>query len=50
MPQSSKDNNGGKNHPAKDGGRSAAKPADKAPKNPHSPVGAQNKGEKKTTP
>lgn len=50
MPQSTKDSNGGKNHAAKDAGRSAAKPADKASKNPQSPTGPQNKGEKKTTP
>ena len=50
MPESTKDSKGGKTHAAKDSGRSAAKPADKASKNPQSPTGAQNKGEKKTTP
>jgi hypothetical protein len=50
MPQSTKDSQGGKNHAAKESGRSAARPADKPEKNPQSPTGAQNKGEKKTTP
>lgn len=50
MPQSTKDSSGGKHHAAKDGGRQAAKPADKPEKNPQPATGAQNKGEKKTTP
>ncbi len=50
MPQSTKDSNGGKNHAAKDGGRVPARPGGKPEKNPQSPIGAQNKGEKKTTP
>ena len=50
MPQSNKDNHGGKNHPARDSGRRSAQPADKSAKNPNSPTGPQNKGKKKTTP
>ena len=51
MPQNTKDNKGGKNHPVKDtgaGGKHAGK--GKADNKPGSPVGSQNKGEKKTTP
>lgn len=50
MPQSTKDSKGGKSHSTPHSGRSAAQPADKAAKNPQSPIGPQNKGEKKTTP
>jgi hypothetical protein len=50
MPQSTKDSNGGKSHASKNSGRSSAQPAGKPAKNPQSPTGPQNKGEKKTTP
>ena len=52
MPQNTKDNKGGKSHPAKDTGANGGKVAGtgKADQNPRSPGGSQNKGEKKTTP
>lgn len=52
MPQSSKDNNGGKNHPAKSNGASSAKKSGKdlRDNSASSPTGSHNKGEKKTTP
>lgn len=52
MPQNTKDNNGGKNHPVKDTAASGAKRVVKgsADNKPNSPGGSQNKGEKKTTP
>ena len=50
MSQNTKDNNGGKSHPTKDTGASGAKKSGKESKNPDSPTGPQNKGEKKTTP
>jgi hypothetical protein len=53
MPQSSKDTQGGKNHPAKShGGSAAAKPSksESDGQKPASPTGATRHGEKKTTP
>lgn len=52
MPQNTKDNNGGKNHPVKDTGKSGSKSPDKdsADSKPNSPTGSHNRGEKKTTP
>jgi hypothetical protein len=56
MPQNTKDSNGGKNKPTQNtganGGKHSGKHSDKgsADSKPGSPVGSQNKGEKKTTP
>ncbi|MDB5966910.1 MAG: hypothetical protein JWQ72_3410 [Polaromonas sp.] len=52
MPQNTKDNHGGKSHPAKDTGSKGGKKAGtgKADAKAGSPTGSQNKGEKKTTP
>ncbi|HYW57138.1 MAG TPA: hypothetical protein VE934_09260 [Polaromonas sp.] len=52
MPQSSKDSNGGKNHPAKDKntGKGAPRSSTAPERNPNSPTGSHNRGEKKTTP
>ena len=52
MPQNSKDSNGGKTHPVKETADGGGKKSDKgtADKNPGSPTGSHNKGEKKTTP
>jgi len=52
MPQSSKDNQGGKNHPAKNtnpGGKADTGSREKS-KAATSPTGPQKHGEKKTTP
>ena len=52
MPQNTKDSKGGKSHPTQDSGANAGKSSGdgKAEKKSGSPVGSQNKGEKKTTP
>ena len=52
MPQNTKDNKGGKNHPVKDTKPNGGKHPDKglADNKSGSPTGPQNKGEKKTTP
>lgn len=52
MPQNTKDSKGGKNQPVKDTAASGGKRSDKgaADRKTGSPVGSQNKGEKKTTP
>ena len=51
MSQNTKDSNGGKAHPVKNTG-SSSKSSDKgvADRNPASPAGSHNRGEKKTTP
>lgn len=52
MPQNTKDSNGGKNKSIKDTAANSAKCTDKgsADNKSGSPIGSQNKGEKKTTP
>ena len=52
MPQNTKDSKGGKNKPVKDTGAIAGKRTDKGSSDNKSvsPAGAQNRGEKKTTP
>ena len=52
MPQNTKDNNGGKIHSTQKTAANGGKSSDqgKADKKSTSPVGSQNKGEKKTTP
>ena len=52
MPQNTKDNNGGKNHPVKDTAGTGGKHPEKggSDRKSDSPTGSQNKGEKKTTP
>ncbi len=52
MPQNTKDNQGGKNHPVKEtsGRGGGTKRSGKADQKAGSPAGSTNKGEKKTTP
>ena len=52
MPQNNKDSQSGKNKPVKDTASNGGKRTDKgaADSKSGSPVGSQNKGEKKTTP
>jgi hypothetical protein len=50
MPQNTKDSKGGKSHAKTDTSASGAKKTGADSKNPNSPTGPQNKGEKKTTP
>ncbi len=52
MPQNTKDSNGGKSHPVKNTGANGGNASGKgrADQKSGSPVGSQNKGEKKTTP
>lgn len=52
MPQNTKDSNGGKNKPVKNTATKGGKRTDTAAteRKSVSPAGAQNKGEKKTTP
>lgn len=51
MTQNTKDSNGGKNKPVKDTADNGGKRSDKgsADNRQNTPVGSQNKGEKKTT-
>jgi len=52
MPQNTKDSKGGKNQTVKDTAANGGKRSEKgaADNKPNSPVGSQNRGEKKTTP
>jgi len=52
MPQNTKDSKGGKNQTVKDTAANGGKRSEKgtADSKPNSPVGSQNRGEKKTTP
>lgn len=52
MPQNIKDSNGGKTKPVKNTGANGGKSSGKGPADgkSSSPIGSQNKGDKKTTP